>query len=121
MKDKKEKLLKNLVRKSIPVSQQTFDLVSNPQQESDQYIVDGPALRELLRAYRWNYDTIKKHKNWKPTFHWKRGEKVDSTDENRTENLCQKEVRDNTSNRQLIIFFSLVGVTALAIVLIFLL
>lgn len=69
---KKAKLLvKELARKSIPVSQQTFDFTSNAKERpSDQYIVDGPALRELLKAYNWKYSRIRKHKDWVSTFYW---------------------------------------------------
>ena len=69
MKKAKE-LVKELVSKSIPVSQQTFDFRDTGEKVSDQYIVDGPALRELLRAYRWKYKKIRKHKDWVSTFRW---------------------------------------------------
>ena len=77
MKNKKRDLLRNLVSKSISVSNQTYDFAKTPKEESDQYIVDGPALRELLRAYRWNYKTIRKHKDWLPTFHWEGDKMID--------------------------------------------
>ena len=71
MTDKKKDLLRNVVSKSIHVSQQTFGVTASKEEApSDQYIVDGPALRELLKAYRWNYKTMKKHKDWVSTFHW---------------------------------------------------
>ena len=90
-KNKRKDLLKNLVSRSLPVSRQTFDLVKNPQQESDQYIVDGPALRELLRAYRWNYKTIKKHRDWVPTFH------LNGTEEDHVELASHKITEDPTA------------------------
>ena len=80
MKNKKE-LLKSLVSRSIPVSLQSFDFTRNGEPISDQYIVDGPALRELLKSYKWNYKTIKKHRDWLPTFHWNGSERVDYVDE----------------------------------------
>ena len=64
-------LVKELVSRSIPVSQQTFEFTSGAKDSpSDQYIVDGPALRELLKAYQWKYKTIRKHRNWVPKFTW---------------------------------------------------
>ena len=54
-------------KKSVPLSEQAIDVFGGGP-ISDQYIIDGPTFRELLKLVDTKYESIVRDKDWQSTF-----------------------------------------------------
>ncbi len=54
-------------KKSVPLNEQAIDIFGDSP-TSDQYIVDGPTFRDLLKLIDTKYESVVRDKDWQASF-----------------------------------------------------